>query len=150
MIVEFIKNHPVGIPNGTIKELDEKFAQKMIDQGFAKESNQTELDNFRKSLQDATKTKLANIQAKQAEQIKAKKDQEAASIKTKEEDCGCGDKVKKEDSGACEDCERKKELSSLKKDEIIVLVEKLGLPEEEYNSLNKDPLIEYLISKEKK
>jgi len=107
MIIEFIKHHPVGIQEGTIKELDAKFAQKMIDQGFANESNQTELDNFRKSLQDATKTKLANIQAQQAEQIKAKQDQEAAVIKTKDEDCGCGDKVKKEGEEECEDCKKK-------------------------------------------
>jgi len=105
MIIEFTKDHPAGITKGTVKELDAKFSQKMIDEGFAKESNQTDLDNFRKSLQDATQAKLVELQTKEAETLKAK--QEAATIKTKEEDCGCGDTPKEEGEEECEECKKK-------------------------------------------
>jgi ribosomal protein L9 len=103
MILEFIKDHPVGIPKGTIKNVQESFAQKLIDQGFAKESNQTALNKFRKSLQDSTKQKLEVIQEKEVEAKKVIAEAEKTTVK---KDCGCDKKVKKEGED-CEECKKK-------------------------------------------
>jgi hypothetical protein len=144
MIIEFTKEHPAGIPKGSVKKVDNKLGERMVSEGFAIESTQEAFNKKVEALQEADKQKAIEL-----EKINAKYEKErvkSLTVKTKK-DCGCGDKVK-EEGEECEEC-RKKELSAMTKGEITALIEKLELPEEEYKSLNKDLLIDYLISKEK-
>ena len=143
MIIKFIKDHPVGIQEGTVQEVNEKFGNRMISEGYAEEGTQTDLDEFRKSIEDAKKQSLAEFEAKQTEELKAKQEAEANVIKTTDSDCGCGQKH--EGEGECEECANKKEeLSLLKKSELQELAKENNFPEEEWKSLNKEPLIEYI------
>jgi len=43
--------------------------------------------------------------------------------------------------------EYRKQLTAMKKDEVLQLAKEAELPEEEYNTLNKDKLVDYLVSK---
>ena len=79
------------------------------------------------------------------DELKAKQEAEANQIKTKS-GCGCGQKH--EGETICPKCEKKKEeLSSLKKSELQDLAKENNFPEEEWKSLNKEPLIEYIAPK---
>jgi len=111
MIIEFIKDHSAGIKKGTIKELDAKFSEKMISEGYAKESSIEDLEAFRKGLDQQAKEKLSELQTKEAEAVKAK---ETNSIGTKKKDCGCEEKEGKK-IGECEECKKKKEAAAQKK-----------------------------------
>ena len=110
MIIEFIKDHSAGIKKGTIKELDSKFSEKMISEGFAKESTIEALEEYRKGLGQQAKQKIAELQAKEAEKVKAK----ANSIGTKKKDCGCEEK-EGEKVGECEECKKKAAAAAQKK-----------------------------------
>jgi len=146
MIIKFIKDHPTGIQEGRVQEVSPKFGNRMISEGYAEEGTQTDLGEFRKSIEDAKKDSLAEFEAKQAEELKAKQEAEANTIKTKDSDCGCGQNH--EGEGKCEKCEAKeKELSSLTKTEIQKIAKENNFPEEEWKSLNKEPLIEYVAPK---
>jgi len=113
MIIEFIKDHSAGIKKGTIKELDAKFSEKMISEGYAKESTIEDLEAFRKGLDQQAKQKLSELQAKQAEAVKVK---QANSIGTKKKDCGCKDKEQEgKKIGGCEECKKKAEAAAQKK-----------------------------------
>ena len=90
MIIKFIKDHPTGIQEGRVQEVSPKFGNRMISEGYAEEGTKTDLDEFRKSIEDAKKDSLAEFEAKQAEELKAKQEAEANTIKTKDSDCGCG------------------------------------------------------------
>lgn len=94
MIIKFIKNHPVGIKEGTVQEVDERFAERMIESEFAKKSNKKGLEAFKKSIKDQEAERLKVLEEIRLEAQKAKLE----AIK-KPYDCGCGGKV--ED---CEEC----------------------------------------------
>jgi hypothetical protein len=110
MIIEFIKDHSAGITKGTIKELDAKFSEKMISEGYAKESSIEDLQAFRKGLDQQAKEKLSELQKTEAKKQEVK----ANSIGTKKKDCGCEEKEGKK-IGECEECKKKKEAASQKK-----------------------------------
>lgn len=117
----------------------------MISEGYAEEGTQTDLDEFRKNIEEEKKAKINQLIEKQAEELKAKQEAEANQIKTKS-GCGCGQKH--EGETICPKCEKKKEeLSSLKKSELQDLAKENNFPEEEWKSLNKEPLIEYIAPK---
>jgi len=107
MIIEFTKDHPVGIPKGSIKKVDNKLGERIISEGFAKESNEEAFEKIMSAAKEAEKKRIAELKENYTLEEKAKQDQEAAVIKTKDEDCGCGDKVKKEGEEECEDCKKK-------------------------------------------
>lgn len=48
--IEFVKPHDVGIEKGEIKKVPTKFAERMIDEGFAKESTEEKYEKFIKKL----------------------------------------------------------------------------------------------------
>ncbi len=49
-IIKFKKEHQAGIPKGAVKELSDKSAERLIDEGYAEESTQEELDSYREKL----------------------------------------------------------------------------------------------------
>ena len=110
MIIKFIKDHSAGITKGTIKELDAKFSEKMISEGYAKESSIEDLEKFRKGLDQQAKQKLSELQKTEAKKQEVK----ASSIGTKKKDCGCEEKEGKK-IGECEECKKKKEAAAQKK-----------------------------------
>ena len=105
---ERIKNIDVELENWRNLKTN---SEKMISEGYAKESTKTALEKFRKGLDQQAKEKLAELQAKQAEAVKAK---EANSIGTKKKDCGCEEKEGKK-IGECEECKKKAEAAAQKK-----------------------------------
>ena len=107
MIIKFIKDHSAGITKGTIKELDAKFSEKMISEGYAKESTIEDLQAFRKGLDQQAKQKLSELQKTEAKKQEVK----ASSIGTKKKDCGCEEKEGKK-IGECEECKKKKEAAA--------------------------------------
>jgi transposase len=93
---------PTGIKKGSVHEVDEKFAERMIVCQFAKKSTKKELEAFKKSIKDKEQARLKALEEIQAEARKAK-EKARLEAKPKEKDCGCGGKV--ED---CEECSEEK------------------------------------------
>jgi hypothetical protein len=98
MIIKFIKEHPTGIKKGSVHEVDEKFAERMIVCQFAKKSTKKELEAFKKSIKDKEQARLKALEEIQAEERKVR-----LEAIPKEKDCGCGGKA--ED---CEECSEEK------------------------------------------
>ncbi len=53
MIVKFIKDHPIGIPKGTVKNIDNKLAERFIEAEYCKEATEKEHKAYLKKLADA-------------------------------------------------------------------------------------------------
>lgn len=53
MIVKFIKDHPIGIPKGTVKNIDNKLAERFIEAEYCKEATEKEYKAYLKKLADA-------------------------------------------------------------------------------------------------
>ena len=113
MIIEFIKDHSIGIKKGEIKKVEEKQAERLIKEGYAKESSPEAIENFRKGLNQQAKEKVSELEQKQAEAVKVK---EGNLISTKKKDCGCKDKEQEgKKIGGCEECKKKAEAAAQKK-----------------------------------
>jgi len=50
MIVKFIKTHPLGIKEGTVKKLDEKISNRFIEEGYVIEGTEEEYKDFLKGI----------------------------------------------------------------------------------------------------
>ena len=50
MIVKFVKTHKIGIQEGVVKKLDEKIANRFIEEGYAKKSNEKEYKAYLKKI----------------------------------------------------------------------------------------------------
>ena len=53
MIVKFTKDHPIGIPKGTVKNIDNKLAERFIEAEYCKEATEKEHKAYLKKLNDA-------------------------------------------------------------------------------------------------
>lgn len=65
MKVEFLKDHPIGIAQGTVREVSEKFGKRMIEQEFAAETDKSITASPKKG-KEAAGAKLQKIAEKQA------------------------------------------------------------------------------------
>lgn len=111
-IVKFKKDHIAGFVKGDIRIVDDSLAESLIDDGYATEGTEKELDSYR--------TKIEKISEDQTNYESNKS--EANSSTGECEDCG--------DNEPCEDCGDKKE------DKVIA-----GLPEEtKYHTLTEQDL----------
>ena len=97
MVIEFVKIHPVGIPKGAIKEVDEKLGNRLITEGFAKESTQETLDNAKAKREAEEKAKVQELKK--------------ISLVQNEKDCDC----KEEEETDCEDCRKRAKARGQKK-----------------------------------
>lgn len=102
MYIKFIKNHASGIVKGSVHDVDQRFAERMISSEFAKKATKKEFEAFRKSIKEKEQARVKALEEIQAE---ARKAQQKAKLEAtpKEKDCGCGGKV--ED---CEECSEEK------------------------------------------
>lgn len=96
MVVEFKKNHPVGIPKGAIKEVDEKLGNKLISEGYAIESDQETLDKAKAKREAEEKAKVQELKK--------------ISLVQKKKPCDC-----KEEETDCEDCRKRAKARGQKK-----------------------------------
>ena len=85
MIIKFTKEHVAGIPKGAVKELSTKIGERFIEQGYAEESTQPELDKYNKKMSKVVRPDLLT-EAK-----------EEANASNGCEDCG----------GNCDECGEK-------------------------------------------
>lgn len=70
MYVELIKDHFSGLKKGVLIECDEKLGNRLIDQGYSKESTKKDYDKY---LLDFKKSKAKAIEKRQLELDKKKK-----------------------------------------------------------------------------
>lgn len=88
MIVRFIKTHSIGIPKGTIKNIDNKLAERFISTGYCEEVTEKEYKAYLKKLSD-DKIKALNALNKK--------------------DCNCDEKPKRgKKTTVCKECEEKR------------------------------------------
>ena len=108
MYIKFIKDHKSGISKGDVKKVYEDFGLRMIEEGFAKESNEKEFNSFVKDTAFSSKNHAEHVakvnEAKEKErkaraELEAKLKEESEAKKDSCEDCG-GDQD-------CEDCKKK-------------------------------------------
>jgi hypothetical protein len=90
MIVKFIKDHPIGIPKGTIKNIDNKLAERFIEGEYCKEATEKEYKAYLKKLSDA--------------KIKASK----PLIQAKKECKECEENKTSKTKTVCKECEEKR------------------------------------------
>ena len=86
MIVKFIKDHPIGIPKGTVKNIDNKLAERFIEAEYCKEATEKEHKAYLKKLNDAKVKALKELNTPKAE-CKECKENKPSKTKTVCKEC---------------------------------------------------------------
>jgi len=80
MIVKFIKDNPIGLPKGIIKNIDNKLAERLIEGEYCKEATEKEYKAYLKKLSDA---KIKAFKALNTPKTECKECEENKTSKTK-------------------------------------------------------------------
>ena len=83
MIVKFTKDHPIGIPKGTVKNIDNKLAQRFIESEYCKEATEKEHKAYLKKLADAKIKALKALKALNTPKTVCEECEENKTSKTK-------------------------------------------------------------------